>query len=154
MNTPPNWDSLIPDLKGWNNGAGVDPETWVGCEGNFRLAAAYSLIFWPKFVEIEGMVFRDGMDLATVESWLASCSGDRKCVEATANHLHIIDIHYVGAPDASVERVVYLGEVLREIYSTKLAADFPGREFVVDFYEPPNKALQEYQLTFYQRHAS
>ncbi len=153
MNTP-NWNSLIPDLKGWNNGSGVDPETWVGCEGNFRLAAAYSLIFWPKFVEIDGMVFRDGMDRATLDSWMANCSGDRRAVEATANHLHIVDLHYVGAPDANAERVVFLGNVLKEIYATKLDAVFPDREFVVEFYAPPDNKLQDYQLTFYQRHDS
>ena len=32
MNTV-NWESLIPDLKEWNNGKGIDPESWVGCEG-------------------------------------------------------------------------------------------------------------------------
>jgi hypothetical protein len=150
----PDWNALIPDLKAWNNGAGVDPETWVGCEGNFRLAAAYSLIFWPKFVEIEGMVFRDGMDRATVDSWLANCAGDRRSVEATANHLHIADLHYVGAPDASVERLIFLGSVLREIYAVKLATEFPDKKFVVEFHEPASKQLQDYQLTFYQLHDS
>ncbi|MEO7105016.1 MAG: hypothetical protein ABIZ09_01465 [Rhodoferax sp.] len=153
MNTV-DWGTLIPELKTWNNGEGVDPETWVGCEGNFRLAAAYSLVFWPNFVEMDGMVFRGGMDRTTLDSWLAGCSGNNRSVEATANHLHLVDIHYVGCPDASVERIIYLGNLLKQIYAVKLAAEFPGRAFVVDFFEPPDQKLSDYQITFYQGHDS
>ena len=148
------WDALIPELKAWNNGRGIDPEAWVGCEGNFRLAAAYSLIFWPKFTELDGMVFRRHMDRQTLDSWITNCSGNRQSIEATANHIHLLDLHYVGSPDANAERIIYLGKVLKEIYQVKLAAEFPDRKFVVDFYEPPDKNLQDYQLTFYQKHDS
>ena len=144
------WDSLIPELKDWNNGNGIDPESWVGFEGNFRLAAAYSLIFWPEFTELDGMIFRGEMDRETLAAWMNNCSGDRRCVEATANHLHLLDLHYVGSPDANIERIIYLGNVLKDIYQTKLAAQFPDRNIVVEFYEPPDKELQAYQLTFYQ----
>lgn len=153
MNTV-NWESLIPDLKEWNNGKGIDPESWVGCEGNFRLAAAYSLIFWPTFVEMDGMVFRGDMDQLTLDSWLIGLDGDKSSVEATANHLHIRDIHYLGCPDASVDRFVYLGNVLKQIYAAKLSMQFPDRNFIVQFYEPPDQDLNEYQITFYQRHDS
>jgi hypothetical protein len=145
-----NWDALIPELKNWNNGAGIDPESWVGCTGTFQLAVAYSLIFWPAFYELDGMVFRARMDRATLDSWMKNCSGNRVQVEATANHIHLVDLHYAGSPDASVERIIFLGNVLKQTYAAKLAADFPGRRFVVDFYEPADQQLGEYQLTFYQ----
>jgi len=148
----PDWDTLIPELKDWNNGGGIDPESWVGCEGNFRLAAAYSLIFWPSFTEVDGMIFRGAMNRETLASWMENCSGNKKSVEATANHIHLVDLHHVGCPDASVERVIFLGNVLKQIYQVKLAAEFPNREIVVDFYEPEDGNLQDYQLTFYQRH--
>lgn len=145
------WNALIPELKDWNNGAGIDPETWVGCEGNFRLAVAYSLIFWPRFVEHDGMIFRGTeVDVGVVAAWMGNCNGNRQSVEATANHIHIADLHHVGSPDLSLERIVFLGNVLKEIYATKLAAEFPDRKFVVDFYQPADQKLQDYQLTFYQ----
>ena len=150
--TNTDWNALIPELKDWNNGEGIDPETWVGCTGNFKLASAYSLIFWPSFSEMDGMVFRGQVDRETLESWKASCSNDPRRIEATVNHIHILDIHYVGCPDTSVAHLVLLGNVLKDIYSTKLKAQFPKRSFVVDFYEPEDKNLQGYQLTFYQRH--
>jgi len=148
----PDWDALIPELKDWNNGNGIDPESWAGCKGNFQLAAAYSLVFWPRFTELDGMVFRGEMDRKTLDSWKQNCSDKPAEIEATANHLHIADLHYVGCPDASVERLVFLGTLLEEIYRIKLAAEFPNRRFTVKFYEPPDKELQEYQLTFFQRH--
>jgi len=144
------WDALIPELKEWNSGAGIDPESWVGCEGNFRLASAYSLIFWPHFIEHEGMIFRGETVPSSLPGFMKSCNGDRKTVEATINHIHILDLHYAGSPDASVERIVFLGNVLKEIYRVKLSAEFPGRNFVVEFYEPPDQNLQDYQITFFQ----
>lgn len=48
---------LIPELKDWNNGQGIDIESWIGCMGDFEKAIGYSVIFWPSFVEIEGCVF-------------------------------------------------------------------------------------------------
>ncbi len=148
------WDALIPDLKDWNNGKGADPKAWVACLGNFQLAAAYTLIFWPKFVELDGMVFREGMDRFTLDSWLRDCDGNKSRVEATANHLHIQDIHHFGCEDASIQRLVYLGNILKQIYTAKLAAEFPDRKFIVNFYEPPDQDLYEYQITFYQHHQS
>ena len=146
------WDALIPEMKEWNSGNGIDPESWVGCEGNFRLAVAYSLIFWPEFVEHEGMIFRGEEVPSALDGFMRSLKGDRRSIEATINHINILDLHYRGSPDASVERIVFLGNVLKEIYSVKLAAEFPGRDIVVEFYEPPDRNLQDYQVTFFQRH--
>jgi hypothetical protein len=42
---PANFSALIPELKDWNNGAGIDAEGWVECVGNYPLAIGYSLIF-------------------------------------------------------------------------------------------------------------
>lgn len=144
------WDTLIPEMKEWNGGEGIDPEGWIGCEGNFRLACGYTLMFWPQFTEVDGMIFGGEVDAETVSGWMKNCGGNRQSVEATLNHIHILDLHYRGCPDASVERIVHLGNVLKEIYSTKLRAEFPDRKFAVELYEPPDKDLEQYQLLFYQ----
>ena len=36
METP---QSMKDELAAWNNGAGIDLESWVGCEGRFALAS-------------------------------------------------------------------------------------------------------------------
>jgi hypothetical protein len=144
------WDTLIPEMKAWNSGKGIDPASWVGCEGNFKLACAYTLIFWPQFTEQDGMIFGGEVDSETISSWMKNCGGNKQSVEATLNHIHILDLHYRGCPDASVERLVHLGNTLRDIYATKLKAEFPDRNFIVEFYEPPDKNLNDYQLVYYQ----
>jgi hypothetical protein len=148
------WDTLVPEMKEWNGGKGIDPESWVGCEGNFRLASAYTLVFWPQFTEYDGMIFGGEVDAEAISGWMKSCGGNRQSVEATLNHIHLLDLHYRGCPDASVERLAFLGNVLKDIYRVKLAAEFPGREIIVDFHEPLDRNLGDYQLTFYQPHDS
>jgi len=140
---------LIPELKDWNNGDGIDVGSWVGCSGGFQLAIGYSTLFWPSFVAFEGYVLREGF---TIEG-LRACErqgSDRKAIESLMNHIHIADTHYLGCPDISRERVVYLGRVLREIYTAKLAWQFPERSFTVHFDDSEFEELTSYQLTFYQ----
>jgi len=40
-------------LAAWNNGDGIDLESWVANEGNFSLAVGYASIFWPAFTLFE-----------------------------------------------------------------------------------------------------
>lgn len=39
------FSDLILELPRWNNGDGIDAESWIGCVGNYELAIGYSLIF-------------------------------------------------------------------------------------------------------------
>ena len=57
MNTP---ESMKAELAAWNNGAGIDLESWIGCEGRFSLAVGYASIFWPAFTLIEGYILPQG----------------------------------------------------------------------------------------------
>ena len=77
-----NFDQLIPEMRDWNNGSGIDVRAWVGCEGSFRLAVGYSAIFWPEFVEFEGYVLRAGFSLESLRGFERQCDGDRRRIEA------------------------------------------------------------------------
>jgi hypothetical protein len=46
-------ESIKKVLAPWNNDAGIDLESWIGCEGRFALVVGYSSIFWPDFVEFD-----------------------------------------------------------------------------------------------------
>ncbi len=46
-----NFDQLIPEMREWNNGRGIDIESRIGCGGHFRHVIGYSVIFWSRFVE-------------------------------------------------------------------------------------------------------
>jgi hypothetical protein len=140
---------LIPELKAWNNGDGISVESWIGCSGNFQLAIGYSTLFWPSFVEFEGYVFREGFSVDSLRAW-EQCGTDRRAIEAVMNHLHLADTHYPGCPDIDRDRLAYLGRTLRDIYTAKLAWQFPGRSFTVSFDDSDCVDLIDYQFTFFQ----
>lgn len=145
------FDQLIPEMREWNNGKGIDVESWISCVGDFQKAIGYSRIFWPEFTEISGCVVRAGVAEDSVRRWLGQCSGKPSEAEAVINHLHLDGLHYMGCEDASAERIAYLGRILKDIYECKLKRDFPNRHFVVSFEEPEDKEdLVGYILTFYQ----
>jgi hypothetical protein len=49
-------ESMRSELAAWNNGKGIDLQSWVGCEARFALAVGYASIFWPEFVEFDGYI--------------------------------------------------------------------------------------------------
>ena len=145
-----NFNELIPEMRDWNNGAGIDVESWIGCVGSFQMAIGYSTIFWPEFVEVEHYVFRAGFSIESLRGCERQCGGNRRGIEAVMNHLHIADIQYYGCEDITRERVVYLGRVLSEIYRLKLSWQFPSRRFEVQFDDSPVEDITDYQMTFTQ----
>jgi hypothetical protein len=87
----PDWHRLIPELRDRNNGQGIGPVAWAGCVGNFQMAAAYTTIFWPQFIEVDGMVLRDGFSHESLAGFAEQCKGDKSSVEAVVNHLNLVD---------------------------------------------------------------
>jgi hypothetical protein len=78
--------ALIPELKSWNGGKGVDIETWISCEGDHKHLIGYAQILWPDFVEHDGCIFLGGsIDEDNYRAWLAQTKGDKKRVEAVIN---------------------------------------------------------------------
>jgi hypothetical protein len=148
--TSVDYSLLIPELPDWNNGKGIDVDSWLGCKGDFQLAIAFSRLFWPEFVEHEGCVLFAGFSPAAYRDFLAACKGDRAAVESVMNHQHILDLFYHAAQTATAAQIVYLGKVLKDILTVKLRADFPRRTFTVEFDEGPFDDLLEYQVTFWQ----
>ena len=84
------YDKLIPELKDWNNGKGIDVKSWIGCVGDFQKAIGYSTIFWPKFVEVEGCVVRDGVPAENLKQWIEHYKGDLESVEAMVNRYDLL----------------------------------------------------------------
>ena len=148
METPP---SMRAELQEWNGGKGIELEMWIGCEGRFALAIGYTTLFWPKFEIIEDFVVRKGSSPDSVREFASYAGGSRLSAERTMNHIHLLDLHYRGCPDASPDKLLVLGTTLKEIYEAKLKWQFPDRPCVVQLYAPENSdALDEYQLTFWQ----
>ena len=147
---------LVPELAAWeaHNGTEETPVGWASCMGSFSLAAAYALLVWPTFTEVRGMVFRGDVDASDVDSWFNAKNATKQIVQATLNHLHVLDVQHPGIwSEATESQLKFLGETLRNSWSAKLALDFPAREFVVEFLQGSAEDLREYQVTFYEREA-
>ncbi len=143
--------SMQTELGEWNGGKGIDLESWVGCEGRFSLAVGYTTVFWPDLEEIEGYVLRKGVPIDIIRGFESREGSSRRSVETTLNHIHLVDLQYRGCPDASPDKLVALGQVLKEIYEAKLKWQFPHRPCTVSLYVPDNpNALDGYELSFWQ----
>ncbi len=67
------------------------------------------------------------------------------------NYLHLDGISYRGCPDISADKLVLLGNVLKEIYEAKLKWNFPERACTVEFFIPEDpEDFSQYQLSFWQ----
>ncbi len=139
---------LVPETRNWNGGSGIGIEAWIGCIGSIEHAIGYGELFWPEFVELDGCVFFAGVTETGYRGFMQQTSGDKRAVEAVLNHRHILDLF--SGSQSSREQVVYLGRLLREVWATKLARDFPDRRFVVSFPEEPSEDLLDYEVTFFQ----
>jgi hypothetical protein len=71
-------------------------------------------------------------------------------VEATINHRHIIDIFPNSEFPANIPIIIYLGELLKEMWSCKLKIDFPERQFQIDFDSEEDGNLSRYEITLFQ----
>ena len=139
-------------LGAWNNGKGIELESWVACEGSFSLAVGYATIFWPCFVEYKGYILREGFSKNALEGFEAQTQGNRQAVEAVMNHLHIADIQHFGCEDLTRDKIIYLGNVLKAIYEAKLEHHFSDSPCTVMFDLPDDEDdLQAYEISFWQK---
>lgn len=149
METP---ESMKSELAAWNNGDGISLESWIGCEGRFSLAVGHATVFWPEFVLFDGYILQKGFSETSLRGFERRENSTRKSVEWVMNHIHIADIQYYGCTDASKDKFLLLGNVLKEIYEAKLLWQFPDHPCIVDFYVPEDSDdLMEYQLSFWQK---
>lgn len=144
-------ESMKAALEKWNSGRGISLVDWTANVGNFSLAVGYSELFWPRFVEFEQYVLMEGFGLDGLRSFEQGAGATRRSIEQVMNHFHIADVQHAACADISPDKLVVLGRRLREIYSSKLAYDFPTRKFSVEFFQPDDpEELESYQLTFFQ----
>jgi hypothetical protein len=143
------FNSLIPELKDWNNGKGIDILSWAQCTANHKVLVGCSRILWPDFIEHDGCILLgDSIDEARYLGFLGSAKGDKTVTEATMNHIHISDLFATELPTR--ELVLYVGRLMKEIWEVKLGHDFPNRAITVSFPEEDDLELVRYEITFFQ----
>jgi hypothetical protein len=140
------------ELAAWNEGNGIDLQSWISCSGSFRLAVGYMEYFWPEFVLIEGYIVRVRSTCGTIKELEQRRGGDRREVEATMNHMHLIDINYHDHENLSEDLLLRLGAILTEIYEAKLSWQFSERPCTVSLYIPEDRQqFSAYEITFWQK---
>ena len=143
------FNKLVPEMKGWNNGKGIDIDSWIQCMANHKVLVGCSRILWPSFIEHDGCILLgDSVDEANYQAFLKSAVGNKKTVEATMNHQHVLHLFATELPTRDL--VLYVGRLMRQIWQVKLAHDFPGREITVSFPEEDDLELIDYEITFFQ----
>ena len=145
-------ESMKDELGEWNGGTGIDLESWIGCEGNFRLAVGYKTVFWPKFEAVGKYILIAGCTPDQIAGFERQKSATPRSVEAVLNHLHIQDIQHRHCEDISADKLLLLGTTLKEIYQAKLAWQFTDRPCRVEFFVPEDPDdFTDYEITFWQK---
>jgi len=143
------FNALIPEMKDWNNGAGIDVDSWIQCMANHKILVGCARILWPSFVEHDGCILMgDSVDESNYQAFLKSANGNKRTVEATMNHQHVLHLFATELPTR--ELVLYVGRLMKQIWQVKLAHDFPGRKITVFFPQEDDLELLDYEITFFQ----
>ena len=146
----PNFEALIPELSRWNEGRGIDVAAWISCIGNFEHLIGYLELIWPEFVEHEGCVLRAGFSAESFRGFMDHTGGNKRSVEAVINHVHIVRIFGDSDLSPTEGQVIHIGRKLKDIWTCKLARDFPDREVTVSFPEGPFEDLTDFEITCFQ----
>lgn len=107
--------------------------------GDFQLAADFSKLFWPDFVEVDGYVLlAEQFEEADVAQWRQQFGDDRKAVESMVNHVHLYDLFNNTGNTHKTALADYLGRVLVICWRRALAEAFPDKRFTVEYATDPD----------------
>ena len=144
-------EDLIPELKEWNNGAGIKLPDWISCIGDYEHLIGYAQILWPDFVEFDGGTFlASQFREENYGDWMKHCKKDRTKVEMVMNHVHILDLFPNIKNTPTEEVILFVGCLLRETWSAKLRTEFPSKSLTVSFPEEKSDDLVDYEITFFE----
>lgn len=117
--------------------AGFNYLDFLHAQGSPFNALFYSQLFWPEFVEIDGMVFlqdiiEDSEDRKRLNEALVRYKGDKTKTEQAFNLVELPSLFGKNISETTDEEDAFLAERLTEMWRCKLALDFPNREFLVE----------------------
>ena len=109
-----------------------DPWEEIHDQGYADLALAFARMFWPTFVERQGCVLIEHRadDRAIAEA-LERLGGDPRAVEELLNRVSLREEMPIEDSEVEDETFMEIGQVMQRSWRAALAAQFPGREFVV-----------------------
>jgi hypothetical protein len=127
------------------------PSDWAERTGSLPALISYLDLVWIDFVLHDDCILREGFNEQYYQQWMVACEGNRTSVEAVMNHMHILDFFPESKIEPTLDQVLVVGRLLREMWAAKLAMDFPGRPIVVSFPDAEQfDDLLSYEITVYQ----
>ena len=149
------YNEIITDLDAWesHNGFHIGADGWLQGSGSFNLAVAFTSLFWPEFTVHEDSVFHgpfSELDERNFDSFSKKSGDDPTPTEVAMNHRHIVDLFPNEDGMPTRDQVLFLGRILKEMWTAKLKLDFPDRRFVVSFPEDYTEDLVDYEITFWE----
>jgi hypothetical protein len=119
-------------------------------------ALFYSELFWPRFVEVDDMVFlessvEDESDRLRVREALYHYGGDRERTEKSFNTVEVGELFGKRAGEVTPGEEEALARRLCIFWSARLRESFPQRQFCVELL--PADETAEVAVCFYQRAA-
>jgi hypothetical protein len=104
----------------------------LGAKSGADLAVAFSSLFWPEFVEVEGCVLlRERYSPSQFQDWWKELGGDRSTVEGVVNHVHLWDLFDLDEEAVPDKAIRDLAQVLASTWRCALQHRFPRKAFEV-----------------------
>lgn len=122
MQTSP---ALAAELAEWNDGRGISPLDWIAHTGSFKHFTAYARLIFPELVEVHGRLYL--LDLFSPERLAElrkQCNAHR--AQAFMNTIDLAAL-FVDANEQSDEDIRQFGSFLKDTWTVRVAASFPGR---------------------------
>ncbi|WP_406131654.1 hypothetical protein [Streptomyces sp. NBC_00989] len=130
MNDPMDYPGIKSWVEEW--GGGVDYLDYVKGHGDLGMMVAFSRIFWPRFIEVEGCVLWDrAYEESNFKAWRESLSGDIRKIEATLNRLRVWQIVDSDDVEEDWRAQDFFAACVAKTWGAALSAEFPHRNFDV-----------------------
>ena len=134
--------------------AGFNFFDFLHAQGSPRIALFYSRLFWPEFVEFEGMVFLEGSledeeDRQRVRDTLERYGGDMSKTEKSFNVVEIPPLFGKRSGETTEDEDRLLASQICTMWKARLRALFAGRNFEVEVQRPTEQG-DEIAVCFYQ----
>ena len=144
-------EELVPSL----GDSGLDPADWIAETGSHEALIGYLDLVWRDFVLHDGCLLRASFSVENYDHWMEHLGGDRTAVEVMINHVHVLDLFDRDQPGITRAQVVLVGRLLREMWTAKLAREFPDLDITVSFPEDGEpEDLVEYEITVFVERGS
>ncbi|WP_326590782.1 hypothetical protein [Streptomyces sp. NBC_01294] len=130
MDDPTEYSKIKTWVDEW--GGDLDYVDYVKGNGDLALLAAFSLVFWPRFVEVQGCVLWDRVyEKSNFADWYENCSGDTRKIEMTLNRLRVWQLVESRDVEEDSQALKFAAERIARAWRAALYVEFPGRDFVV-----------------------